>query len=67
MLLLIMISIALLIILLKYLYQEDRKHRKPIIFHWMHLSEEEKFWTSKLYGIFNDYRVDLHETGIPSS
>jgi hypothetical protein len=31
----------------------------------MHLSEEEKFWTSKLYGIFNDFRVDLHEEEMP--
>ena len=30
----------------------------------MQLSEHEKYWTSKLYGIFNDYRVDLNQQEI---
>ncbi len=65
-LMLVLTGIAFLMKLLKNLYQADRKNRKSNIFHWMHLSEEEKFWTSKLYGIFNDYRVDLHEDEIPN-
>jgi hypothetical protein len=64
-LMLIVLAISFLLFLLKYLYKADRKNRKSNIFHWMHLSEEEKFWTSKLYGIFNDYRVDLHEDELP--
>jgi hypothetical protein len=65
-LLLIVVSITSLIFFLKYLYRADRKNKKPNIFHWMHLSREEKYWTSKLYGIFNDYRVDLHEYELPN-
>lgn len=64
-LLLIILAIVLLIFLLQYLYKPDRKHRRPSIFHWMYLSKEEKFWTSKLYGIFNDFRVDLQEDDLP--
>ena len=63
---LIILAIVLLIFLLKYLYKPDRKNRRPVIFHWMHLSDEEKLWTSKLYGIFNDFRVDLHEDDLPN-
>ena len=61
MLLLILLMICMLISLLHYLYQPDQRNKTPNIFHWMHLSKEEKYWTSKLYGIFNDYRVDLQE------
>ena len=61
MLLLILLMICLLISLLHYLYKPDQRNKTPNIFHWMHLSKEEKYWTSKLYGIFNDYRVDLQE------
>ncbi|MEI8073337.1 MAG: hypothetical protein WCH78_01210 [Bacteroidota bacterium] len=63
-LLLILTGIVLLLFILNYLYQPDKKNHKSNIFHWMHLSEEEKYWTSKLYGIFNDYRVDLYQEEI---
>lgn len=62
---LILFALALLLVLLYYLYLPDQKNKKPVIFHWMHLSEEEKIWTSKLYGIFNDFRIDLREDEIP--
>jgi hypothetical protein len=65
-LILILLLITLLILLLKYLYQDDQKNKKPHIFQWMQLSKQEKFWTSKLYGIFNEYRVDLHEDELPN-
>jgi hypothetical protein len=64
-LLLILTAICILVFLLKYLYKADHRNSRPNIFHWMHLSESEKYWTSKLYGIFNDYRVDLHEDEMP--
>lgn len=51
--------ILLLLFILHYLYRPDKKKNSFPFFHWMHLSKEEKYWTSKLYGIFNDYRVDL--------
>jgi hypothetical protein len=54
-----LISITAIILMLHYLYRPDKKNYKPNIFHWMHLSKDEKKWTSKLYGIFDDYRVDL--------
>jgi len=59
-LLLVLILICLLIVLLNYLYKPGRKKLGSSFFRWMHLSEDEKYWTSKLYGIFNDYRVDLY-------
>lgn len=52
-------TITVLILLLRYLYRADKNKNKPNIFHWMHLSKDEKYWTSKLYGIFNDYRIDM--------
>ncbi len=61
----ILTAISGLLFLLKYLYKADYRKHKPNIFHWMHLSETEKYWTSKLYGIFNEYRVDLHEDEMP--
>ena len=64
-LLLILLIISMLISLLKYLYKPDQRNKIPNIFHWMHLRKEEKYWTSKLYGIFNDYRVDLQEEEMP--
>ena len=58
-LLICLFSIALLLFVLHYLYRPDKKKNKFPLFHWMHLSKEEKYWTAKLYGIFNDYRVDM--------
>jgi hypothetical protein len=64
-LLFIISAISFLLLLLKYLYKSDHRKHKPNIFHWMHLSDTEKYWTSKLYGIFNEYRVDMHEDEMP--
>jgi hypothetical protein len=54
-----LLGITMLILLLRYLYRSDKRISKKSMFHWMHLSKGEKYWTSKLYGIFNNYRVDL--------
>lgn len=60
----ILLALLAEVILLGYLYQSNRKHFLGRHFNWMHLSNQEKYWTSKLYGIFNDYRVDLkHSEG----
>jgi len=56
----IIFLIASLVLLLRYLYQINRPRKNGRLFTWMHLSKSEIFWTSKLYGIFNNYRVDLH-------
>ncbi len=43
--------------LLFQLYHAKRKI--PLFRKWMRLSAKEAFWTGKLYGIFNLYRIDL--------
>lgn len=43
--------------LLFQLYHAKRKIR--IFQQWMRLSANEAYWTGKLYGIFNVYRIDL--------
>jgi hypothetical protein len=57
----IIFLIALLVLLLRNLYQTNRPRINGRLFFWMHLSKAEIFWTSKLFGIFNNYRVDLHK------
>lgn len=57
----IIFVIALLVRLLLYLYKTNRPRKNGRLFNWMHLSKAEIFWTSKLFGIFNNYRVDLHK------
>jgi hypothetical protein len=54
-----LLSITVLILLLRYLYWPGKKIFKTNLLRWMQLNKAEKYWTSKLYGIFNDYRVDI--------
>lgn len=60
----ILFLLLLQALLLAKLYRAKRKKSNSKIFRWMQLSEHEKYWTSKLYGIFNDYRVDLNQQEI---
>lgn len=39
------------------LYHAKRKYK--VFRKWMQLSAQEAYWTGKLYGIFNQYRIDL--------
>lgn len=57
----IIFLMAVLVLVLHYLYQTNRPRINGHLFNWMHLSKAEVFWTSKLFGIFNNYRVDLHQ------
>lgn len=49
--------------LLFQLYHAKRKF--PLFRKWMRLSAKEAFWTGKLYGIFNLYRIDLPASSFP--
>ena len=49
--------------LLFQLYHAKRKF--PLFRKWMRLSAKEAFWTGKLYGIFNLYRIDLPANSFP--
>ncbi|OYZ52443.1 MAG: hypothetical protein B7Y15_02670 [Bacteroidetes bacterium 24-39-8] len=49
--------------LLFQLYHAKRKI--PLFRKWMRLSAKEAFWTGKLYGIFNLYRIDLPASSLP--
>ena len=59
--------LAVLLILLSLLTAEcwlvfqlyHAKRKIPLFRKWMRLSAKEAFWTGKLYGIFNLYRIDL--------
>ncbi|OYU56619.1 MAG: hypothetical protein CFE25_05150 [Chitinophagaceae bacterium BSSC1] len=59
--------LAVLMILLSLLTAEywllfqlyHAKRKIPLFRKWMRLSAKEAFWTGKLYGIFNLYRIDL--------
>lgn len=44
---------------LQYLYHPMKKMILTRKISWFHLTQNEKFWTGKLFGIFNDYRIDL--------
>ena len=41
------------------------KRKIPLFRKWMRLSAKEAFWTGKLYGIFNQYRIDLPASNLP--
>lgn len=59
---LIVLLVLLLVLLAEsyLLYQLYHAKRKiPIFRKWMRLSAKEAYWTGKLYGIFNLYRIDL--------
>lgn len=49
--------------LLFQLYHAERKI--PLFRKWMRLSAKEAYWTGKLYGIFNLYRIDLPTGSLP--
>lgn len=57
----IIFLITVMVLLLRFLYKTNRPRINGRLFIWMHLSKAEIFWTSKLFGIFNNYRVDLHK------
>ena len=56
-LIVVLLLLSGLIWLLYQLYQAKRKY--SIFRNWMRLSAKEAYWTGKLYGIFNQYRIDL--------
>jgi len=56
-LLMLLIFLAALCWLFYQLYHAKRKY--TIFRKWMRLSAQEEYWTGKLYGIFNQYRIDL--------
>ena len=56
-LLILLFVIAALCWFLFQLYHAKRKFK--IFRKWMRLSAQELHWTGKLYGIFNQYRIDL--------
>lgn len=62
----LLILIALLTASCWLLFQLYHAKRKiPIFRKWMRLSAKEAYWTGKLYGIFNLYRIDLPAISLP--
>ncbi len=61
---LVLLTLLFQAFFLMKLYRSERKSSNSKIFRWLQLSDHEKYWTSKLYGIFNDYRVDLNRKEI---
>jgi hypothetical protein len=56
-LIMLLLVLAVLCWLFFQLYHAKRKYK--IFRKWMRLSAQEAYWTGKLYGIFNQYRIDL--------